>query len=487
MQIKTFESIADLMRWIRDFSEFYLGDPVGIHGEVRRAGINKRNVLDIEISEKIKTYRQNSYSYHISVQLDRPNLFLKKLYVDYPEEMVGKKYYIEGILKFRVTQNKYVIDAYNIELSGKGSIELKREKILEKFKKMKLYPVEKIVNLYDFNEPILNIAVCGSPNTRGLYDFINNLKRSSVLPDIYFYPVSVEGSEAAGSIIRAINDINDKGKAQVICIVRGGGAQSAFLYLEDEECALNILNSKIPVLTGIGHSEDTCLLDIVSKKEFNTPSVLGYEISVTNNKYVENFNFLRTTFLKNSIVFMNEKEKAVNNLSKLQKTNDIDFLLDVYYKNLWNYKNYIDNSIMTKINIPFLDLSFEKINSFFNRKYYENFYKLDSVENHSEKFDSSLRMYEGKTEEFLKSAKKLIEEIISDGKERIDQKDQISKYLMNSLFPKNNLAYIYDSNDLPINDPDKIEINDKIKFRTKTHSFDAKILTKESKKIQGGN
>jgi len=184
---------------------------------------------------------------------------------------------------------------------------------------------------------------------------------------------------------------------------------------------------------------------------------------------------------------MRDKEKTVNNLSKLQKTDDIDFLLDVYYKNLWNYRNYIDNSIMTKINIPFLDLSFEKINSFFNRKYYENFYKLDSIENHSEKFDSALRIYESKTEEFLKSVKKLIEEIISDRKERIDQKDQISKYLLNSLFPKRNLVYIYDSNDLPINDPDKIEINDKIKFRTKVHSFDAKILTKESKKIQGGN
>ena len=127
MNIKTFNSVAELMRWIRDFSTFYLGDPLGIEGEIRRAGINRRNVLDIEISEKMNTIKKNSYAYHISVQFERPNLVLKKLYLDFPEEMEGKKYYIEGFLKFRVTQNKYVIDAYDIQPSGKGSIELKQE------------------------------------------------------------------------------------------------------------------------------------------------------------------------------------------------------------------------------------------------------------------------------------------------------------------------------------------------------------------------
>jgi len=481
MNIKTFNSVAELMRWIRDFSTFYMGDPIGIEGEIRRAGINRRKVLDIEISEKVNTFKKNSYAYHVSVQLERPNLVLKKLYLDFPEEMEGKKYYIEGFLKFRVTQNKYVIDAYDIQPSGKGSIELKREKILKKFSEMNLLPIEKINNIKELNEPIFNIAVCGSPNTRGLNDFINNLKRSTITPNIYFYPITVEGSKASETIIDAIQSINMRKEAQIICIVRGGGAQSSFLYLEDEKCALNIIESKIPVFTGIGHTEDTCLLDIVSKKEFNTPSVLGYEISVVNNEYIDEYNSLKKNFLKTFTSFIREVDTVYSEILKIQKTKEINYLLDVYSREIDYYFSSLNNSLLaTTYNLNIFS-SFEKTNNLLINQFDRSYYKLKIFLNNFDEYNSLIIEKRKELDDYSIKIERIIKEIIKNNLKDLINLEKITNYLVKSLFPKKNLGYLYDVNNNSIENLDKIKINDKIKIITKGFFFEAKITGKQKK------
>lgn len=285
MPAKRFDGVASLMRWIKEVSSSFMSGPIEFHGEVRYARINRRGVLDIELVETVSTFG-GSYSYQIPCQLNDPSSVLSLLKVSSPTEMESEDYLIVGTLQFRVTQNRYVVEVIAIEPYGKGAIEKRRKKILETLEREGLYPVEKMISVSELGEPVTKMAVIASPGTRGLVDLLTNLKMSRLIPDIELFPVAVEGPTAPASIADAVEQVNNT-DAQIIAIVRGGGAQSGLLYLDEERLARSIIKSKVPVVVGIGHTEDVTLLDYVARLSLETPTAVGREIASTNDAYVE--------------------------------------------------------------------------------------------------------------------------------------------------------------------------------------------------------
>ncbi len=285
MPTRKFDGVASLMRWIKEVSSTFMNEPVQFHGEVRYARINRRGVLDIELVETASMFG-GSYSYQIPCQLENPQDVLGRLKIGRPSEMEAEDYTILGLLQFRVTQNRYVVEVIAIEPFGKGAIEKRRKKILEKLEREGLYPVEKLESIRDLGDPITKIAVLASPGTRGLVDMLTNIAMSRIVPEVYLYPVAVEGPTAPASMVDAI-DLANSCDAQLIVIVRGGGAQSGLIYLDEERLARRVIQSRIPVIVGIGHTEDVTLLDYVARLSLETPTAVGREIAYTNEAYLE--------------------------------------------------------------------------------------------------------------------------------------------------------------------------------------------------------
>ncbi len=294
MPTKRFDGVASLMRWIKEVSSSFMSGPIEFHGEVRNARINRRGVLDLELVETVSTFG-GSYSYQIPCQLNDPSGVLSLLKVGSPTEMESEDYLIVGTLQFRVTQNRYVVEVIAIEPYGKGAIEKRRKRILETLEKEGLFPVEKMTSISELGEPLTKMAVVASPGTRGLVDLLANLRISRLIPDFELFPVAVEGPTAPASIANAIEQVNTT-DAQIIVIVRGGGAQSGLLYLDDERLARGIIKSEIPVVVGIGHTEDVTLLDYVARLSLETPTAVGREIASVNDAYVEGLESIHDDF-----------------------------------------------------------------------------------------------------------------------------------------------------------------------------------------------
>jgi len=82
----------------------------------------------------------------------------------------------------------------------------------------------------------------------------------------------VQGMVAADQIIKALNYFNERGEAQIIAVIRGGGSADDLAVFNDEALVRAIAASRIPIITGIGHEVDESLCDLAADIVASTPS-----------------------------------------------------------------------------------------------------------------------------------------------------------------------------------------------------------------------
>lgn len=168
------------------------------------------------------------------------------------------------------------INALRIELLGissrlqeyeKNKEELQKEGFFFSFDEQKNFTVD---NLTDIG--LISGISCNGKLCQGAEDFIAHLpklfkgKNSNVLHDKFIKISNVD------AIIQALQELNDEGQCQVIAIVRGGGSSDSLDCYSNPELVKAIHNSKIPVITGIGHESDKPLCDFASRRACGTPT-----------------------------------------------------------------------------------------------------------------------------------------------------------------------------------------------------------------------
>jgi exodeoxyribonuclease VII large subunit len=153
---------------------------------------------------------------------------------------------------------------------------LREEGLLDRNKATRLSPVP------------LRVGLVASPGTEGYQDFTGQLLNSSFSFAILLVRTLVQGDAAPPQIVNAVKALDDHG-VDVICIVRGGGSKGDLACFDDEAVARAIATSSTPVFTGIGHTGDESVADLVAHTRSITPTKLGEEIvSIVNAWYEEN-------------------------------------------------------------------------------------------------------------------------------------------------------------------------------------------------------
>ena len=142
---------------------------------------------------------------------------------------------------------------------------LKEEGLLETNKSRPLSPVP------------LRVGLVASPETEGYSDFTGQLLKSGYGFEILLAKTAVQGEAAPTQIAGAIEQLDDVG-LDVICLVRGGGSKGDLASFDDERVARAIANARTPVFTGIGHTGDESIADLVAHTRAITPTKLGEEI-----------------------------------------------------------------------------------------------------------------------------------------------------------------------------------------------------------------
>ena len=255
----------------------------------------------------------------------------KKKYLDIKPE-VGLEIIATGKIttwsKFKTT---YQIDIDRFEIAGEGAL----LKLIEERKK-RLNQKGFFDTKYKKNLPFLpvSVGIITSPTGSVIYDIINRIKERFPIK-IYLWPVSVQGSDASNSIIEALKGFNNQDfleKPEVIIIARGGGSTEDLMAFNDENLAIEIFNSNIPIISAIGHETDNTIADFVSDLRASTPTAAA-EILVPMKKDVEK-NFIdlygKIDFLLENN--LNKNKDKIFTLSKFLKAPE--FIIKTFDKNL---------------------------------------------------------------------------------------------------------------------------------------------------------
>jgi exodeoxyribonuclease VII large subunit len=124
----------------------------------------------------------------------------------------------------------------------------------------------------------LRVGLVASPGTEGYSDFTGQLLHSGYGFEIVLVKSAVQGDAAPAQIVAAIETLDAHG-VDIICVVRGGGSKGDLASFDDERVARAIAASSTPVFTGIGHTGDESVADLVAHTRAITPTKLGEEIA----------------------------------------------------------------------------------------------------------------------------------------------------------------------------------------------------------------
>jgi exodeoxyribonuclease VII large subunit len=122
------------------------------------------------------------------------------------------------------------------------------------------------------------VALITSPTGAVIHDLQETIWERYPNMGVVVYPVQVQGASAPMSVARAIRRCNQEALADVIVVARGGGSFEEMYAFNTEVVARAILESRLPVVTALGHTSDRTVADLVGDAECRTPTEAGARV-----------------------------------------------------------------------------------------------------------------------------------------------------------------------------------------------------------------
>lgn len=308
---------------------------------------------NVFIKGEISNFKYH-YTGHMYFTLKDENSLIKcimfKSYTSHLKFMPkdGMKVMILGTVSVFERDGVYQIYCKAMQEDGIGSLHIAYEELKAKLEKEGLFDR---AHKKEIPKMPKCIGVLTSNTGSVIRDIINVSTRRN--PNVYIklLPVPVQGEGAAEKIAKAIRLMNEKNLADVIILARGGGSLEDLWPFNEEIVARAIYDSKLPIISAVGHETDFSISDFVADLRAPTPSAAA-ELAVPNvADYIlklENYNLRYKNALKKKIEVMKLRyEKCMMNRAfrnPLQNIHDKYVTLDMINKSM-------QNNIFNKIQI----------------------------------------------------------------------------------------------------------------------------------------
>jgi exodeoxyribonuclease VII large subunit len=199
-----------------------------------------------------------------------------------PED--GMKMLVRGYISIFERDGQYQLYVEEMQPDGIGALYVAFEKLKNKLQQEGMFDEARKRKL-----PYMpgSIGVITSSAGAVVRDIINILSRRFYNVNIKVYPVQVQGEAAAGQIAAGIRRLNNLANVDVIIIARGGGSLEELWAFNEEIVARSIYESKIPVISAVGHETDFTIADFVADVRASTPSAAA-ELAMPERTLVEN-------------------------------------------------------------------------------------------------------------------------------------------------------------------------------------------------------
>ena len=190
---------------------------------------------------------------------------------------VGMKILLSGSVTFYEKGGRVSFSAKEIKPYGEGEQFLALKLLKDKLAKEGLFE-----NRKPLPTRIASVAVITSASGAVIHDILKVLQ-SRIKIDVYVYNVRVQGEGADIEIAEAIDAVNELLSVDCIVVARGGGAFTDLNVFNSEIVARAVADSKIPIVSAVGHETDYTLCDLCAGTRAGTPSIAAELIASVND------------------------------------------------------------------------------------------------------------------------------------------------------------------------------------------------------------
>jgi len=248
----------------------------------------------------------------------------------------GDKVIVEGYISVYEAYGTYQVYIQKMDLDGVGDLYLAYEKLKEDLEKKGYFQATLKKALPKFPK---TVGVITSPTGAAVRDIINVIESRFPLTKIIIYPALVQGVNAKESIAEQIEKANQNGLCDVLIVGRGGGSIEDLWAFNEEVVAKAIFDSKIPVISAVGHETDFTIADFVADVRASTPSHAA-EIAVRNYRDIlVDIDSLRSR-LKSSLVNLYNSSlkhyQTVVNRNVLRNPKRLIETKELYFSNVYD-------------------------------------------------------------------------------------------------------------------------------------------------------
>ena len=270
-----------------------------------------------------------------------------------PED--GMKVLVSGRIALYEATGSYQIYVDSMELDGIGNLYLEFERLKKELAKEGLFNKEHKRPIPRFPK---KIGIITAPTGAAIRDILSTIKRRYPICETILFPALVQGTGAKESIVKQLNKAQEYDLDVIIC-GRGGGSIEDLWAFNEEIVARAIYNSKIPVISAVGHEIDFTIADYVADLRAPTPTGAA-EMAVPNlvdlKSLIEQYKIRANEAVTNIIKKNRIKLESLQNSFVLK--NPLS-LYEIKEQKLDSYIDYLNQYMANKLNHA--KLMYEKV------------------------------------------------------------------------------------------------------------------------------
>ena len=305
----------------------------------------------VYLTGQVSNFRKRPTHQYFSLKDDRAVIqatiwsgIYQKLGFDLEE---GMKINVVGRVQVYEPSGSYSIIIEKAEPDGVGALALQFEQLKKKLSEEGLFQDRFKQAIPQFAK---KIGVVTSRSGAVIQDIITTVTRRFPGVEIILYPTKVQGEGAAEEIARNIAWANERDDLDVLIIGRGGGSIEDLWAFNEEIVVRAIFESRLPVISSVGHETDVTLSDFVADKRAATPTAAA-ELATPVTKldlltYLKNQERRMATAVQNTL---SKKEKALKVLSQSVIFRQPERLYDGYLQRLDQLQLRLKQSVNSEL------------------------------------------------------------------------------------------------------------------------------------------
>ncbi|EKT63623.1 exodeoxyribonuclease VII large subunit [Providencia burhodogranariea] len=188
----------------------------------------------------------------------------------------GQQVLVRATVTLYEPRGDYQIIIESMQPAGEGLLQQRFELLKQALSTEGLFDA---MHKQPLPSPAKRIGVITSATGAALHDILHILRRRDPSLPVVIYPTAVQGDLAPAQIARAIALANNRNECDVLIVGRGGGSLEDLWAFNEEIVARAIFNSRLPIVSAVGHETDVTIADFVADVRAPTPSAAAELVS----------------------------------------------------------------------------------------------------------------------------------------------------------------------------------------------------------------